>query len=425
MALKKKVRRAQSKIMDKIRGPKKTPAQRENEIKERVAEQIQRMQDIKGILEVMDFSKSDLPAEELEKKTSSGQSIPDYELARRMAVHYLDQAKATEMDTERIDACIRYAANAFAEGVKNGQINKARWGMVALMHLTQYEREDVDETDREQFEEMTAKKEKKAEDYVTMLKACKKLDNRERRKAKLNAEYHKTVTVFEEKREALNKTLETDAGAAALDELEENAHHPISLSMAAAEIDSLLSELSRKDMDILLLRGELREINEQINLIQAAMNQIYQALSEDAYVEDKDLFAKIEEINEKRREEVAKVVKENERLNEAIEAHQNAMKAVLDSSSTAMRTSKHLGYWEELQEREREEKERREAARARRMEQKAREIEELEKQRMRDQEEQEQDRRLLELEQEVAEESLENDYFEETMDEDYQYNEDY
>ena len=45
--------------------------------------------------------------------------MPDYELVRKMAVAYLDQARATEMDTSRIDESIRYAANAFAEDVRD------------------------------------------------------------------------------------------------------------------------------------------------------------------------------------------------------------------------------------------------------------------------------------------------------------------
>ena len=73
MALKKKIRRTQNAIINKIRGTKKTDAEREKEIKEQVAEQTRRMCDIKGILEAIDFSLSELPSEELEKKMSSGQ----------------------------------------------------------------------------------------------------------------------------------------------------------------------------------------------------------------------------------------------------------------------------------------------------------------------------------------------------------------
>ena len=222
MALKKKIRRTQNAIINKIRGTKKTDAEREKEIKEQVAEQTRRMRDIKGILEAIDFSLSELPSEELEKKMSSGQSVPDYELVRKMAVAYLDQAKATEMDTSRIDESIRYAANAFAEGVKYGQLNKARWGMVAMMHLIQYEREDVDETDRGQFAEMAVRKERQAENYVTMLKECKKLDNREKRKAKLNSLYRKFVDEFEAKRAEFNRLRETEEGEYAMGELEDN-----------------------------------------------------------------------------------------------------------------------------------------------------------------------------------------------------------
>lgn len=428
MALKKKIRRTQNAIINKIRGTKKTDAEREKEIKEQVAEQTRRMRDIKGILEAIDFSLSELPSEELEKKMSSGQSVPDYELVRKMAVAYLDHAKATEMDTSRIDESIRYAANAFAEGVKYGQLNKARWGMVAMMHLIQYEREDVDETDRGQFAEMAVRKERQAENYVTMLKECKKLDNREKRKAKLNSLYRKFVDEFEAKRAEFNRLRETEEGEYAMGELEENAHHPINLSMLASELDALLTVISRKDMDILLLRGEIREINRQIALIQSTMDQIYLALSEDSYVEDQDLLARIEEVNRERQEAVSRIIVENERMDTALTEHQTAMKQILDSPASAKKTAQNLVYLERKEQEEIEKKERMEANRARRRAEKERKIEELKRRQREEQEERELDRTLDDLEQEL-EEGFEEAYMEDALEEveaeNYQYNEDY
>lgn len=427
MAIRKKARRSLNSIIGKVqRKEQKSDLERENEIKQQVAEQIARMRDIKSILMEIDFSASELPKEELEKKISPQQSLPDYELTRKMAVQYLEEAKVTEMDTSKIDACIRYAANAFAEGVKYGQLNKARWSMITLMYLIRYGRDDVPETDREQAAELQKKKEERANQYITMLKECKKLDNSEKRKAKLNKKYVNYVEEFDKKTKEFNDLRETDEGAYAMEELEKNANHPIDLSMAAAALDAMLDEISRKDMEILILKGELREINRQISRIHSQIDSIELVLSNEVYVEDRDLQSRVEEINAERQKNVADIVSENERMDKALQEHQTRMVQILNSPSSAKATAKNLVYLEKKEQKEREERERMEASRARRRAEKERKIEELKKRKAEEKYEKELDRTLSDLEEEI-EEVYENAYLEDTLDEmeteNYQYNE--
>ena len=403
-----------SKILGKKQEEVKNP-------EEQGAEQIARANEMVSILKCIRFDTSPLPAEILEKKHSPTQKKTDMELFRDAGINILNRGAITELDTEKIDETLRYAVNTFEEGIKNGQPEKAQRGGFAVLFIANTLRREVDETEREMAQQIKAEREEMCDYIKTMLKQCRRIDAYEGQRAKKLVNFDNGTKETQKLQDELQAYLNTDEGAAVLQELEDHMIHPDKRSIKAQELDSRFTLLARKEDHLFTLRGELSALTHAVSEENAQLEQVLETINGKGYVEDPELQSRVEEIMNERVKALTRLQEQNKRVSAALDAHDEAMKAAISDPTNAERTAKNLEYWDKKQKKEKEQAERERAAREKR-------LEELREQRKRQERDAELDREIEELQENIDqfEDDIEDDVemdFEEQAEKNHLYNE--